>query len=77
MEVYKKYENKKWIHNANLYFIVNGKVYEEIMMNVPYPTARAQKNILERSPDYKLGKLVIVSARSKDQQSAIDKELNR
>ena len=75
MVVYEKYENKKWIHNANLYFIVNGKVYEEILMNVPYPTARVQKKILERSSNYNLGKLVIVSSRNKDQQGAIDKEL--
>jgi hypothetical protein len=77
MEVFEKYENKKWIHKANLYFIVNGKVYEEILMNVPYPTARKEKKRLLLTPDYKLGKLVVVSARNKDQQAAIDKELNK
>lgn len=71
-----KFENKKFIHNANLYWIVNGKIHEEVLMNVPYATARHEKKALERSPDYRgIGKLVVVSARSKDQQSAIDKEL--
>lgn len=76
--VMKKFENQKWLHNANLYWIVNGKIREEILMNVPYPTAKSQKEMLERSPDYRgIGKLVVISARCKDQQVAIDKELNR
>jgi len=71
-----KYENQKFIHKANLYWIVNGDIREEVLMNVPYPTAKAEKKELERSPDYRgIGKLVVVSARSKDQKGAIEKEL--
>ncbi len=71
-----KYENKKFIHNANLYWIVDGKIREEILMNLPYPYVQQRKKILLRTPDYRgIGKLVVVSSRAKDQQDAIDKEL--
>ena len=76
--VKKKFEQQKWIHNANLYWIVNGKVHEEILMDVPYPIARKEKRALERTPDYRgIGKIVVVSARAKDQQAEIDKELKK
>ena len=68
MSLKEKFENKKFIHNANLYWIVNGKVREEVLMNIPYPTARMHKRALDRSPDYRgIGILVVVSARVKDQ----------
>jgi hypothetical protein len=74
----KQFENQKWIHKANVYWIVNGSVYEEILMNVPYPIARKEKAHCEKQPEYRgIGKIVVVSARAKDQQSAIDKELKK
>lgn len=74
----KKFEQQKFIHKANVYWIVNGSIREEILMNVPYPIARKEKAHCERQPEYRgIGKIVVVSARSKDQQSAIDKELGK
>lgn len=73
-----KFENKKFIHKANLLWIVNGTTREEILMNVPFAVANEEKRYLNTTPDYRgIGKLVVVSARSKDQQAAIDKELNK
>ena len=75
---YEKYENKKWIHKANLLWIVNGVTRETILSEQPYPTCRAKKKELSIDPAYRgIGKLVIVSARAKNQESAITKELNK
>lgn len=75
MVVYEKYENKKWIHKANLLWIVGGSIKEVILNQQPYPTCRKKRKELERTNRYNLGTLVIVSCRVKDQQSTIDKEL--
>jgi len=67
----KDFAQQKWIHKANLYWIVNGKVMETIMSNVPYPVARKKKNELDRTTHYKPGKLVVISVREKDPLSKI------
>lgn len=77
MEVYEKYENKKWIHKANLLWIVNGITRETILSEQPYPTCRKKKKELLRTTNYNLGKLVIVSTRAKNQESEITKQLNK
>lgn len=70
-----KFENKRWIHKADLIWIVNGKEKEVIMSNQPYAYCRKKKAELERTTHYKIGKLVVISRQSKDRQQAIDKEL--
>ena len=59
-----QFKNQKWIHKANLHWIVNGNIKETILSNVPYPVAREKKKELERTKNYKLGKLVVVSVRA-------------
>jgi hypothetical protein len=73
--VKKKFEKQKWIHKANLHWIVNGDIRETILFEQPYPTCRKKKKELEKINHYKYGKLVVVSCRVKDTQKAIDKEL--
>lgn len=63
----KNFKEQKWIHKANLHFIVNGQIKETILSEVPYPVARKKKKELERTNHYKLGKLVVVSVRAADQ----------
>ena len=73
----KKFEETKWIHKADLLWIVNGKIMERIMENQPYPYCRKKKEELDRTTHYKPGKLVVISNRVKDKQSAINKELEK
>ena len=73
----KKFENQKWIHKADLLWIVNGNIRETILSEQPYATCKKKKKELERTTHYKLGKLVVISHRSKDKDAAIDKELNK
>ena len=73
----KKFENQKWIHKADLLWIVNGNIREVILSEQPYATCRKKKKELEKTNWYKLGKLVVISHRSSDRQEAINKELNR
>ena len=68
-----RFEKKKWIHKANLHWIVNGNIHETILSEQPYSTCRKKKAELERTSNYKLGKLVVVSCRTKDIKAAIDK----
>lgn len=72
-----KFENKKWIHKADLLWIVDGKEKEMIISNQPYAYCRKKKAELERTTHYKIGKLVVISNRTIDRQSAIDKELTK
>jgi len=62
----KDFKHQSWIHKANLHYIVNGKIQETIEKNVPYPIARKRKKELERSGNFRLGKLVVVSNREKE-----------
>ena len=73
----KDFKNQKWIHKANLHFIVDGNIKETILTEQPYSICRMKKAELERTTHYKLGKLVVISHRSKDKDAAIDKELNK
>ena len=73
----KKFENQKWIHKADLLWIVNGNIRETILSEQPDATCKKKKKELERTTHYKLGKLVVISHRSKDKDAAIDKELNK
>lgn len=72
----KKFENQKWIHKANLHFIVDGNIKETILTEQPYSICKMKKAELERTNHYKYGKLVVVSVRA-DQKTAINKELEK
>ena len=73
-----KFENKKWIHKADLLWIVDGNVRETILSEQPYATCRKKLKELKKHPDYRgIGKLVVISHRSKNRKDAIEKELKK
>ena len=62
-------KSKDWQHNANLNWIVNGKVKEVIIHNQPYKVCNARKRELRLDPAYRGGVLTVTSVQAKDQTS--------
>lgn len=67
-EHYSQYrDGNKQSHNANLHFVMHGKIVETIEEDVTFQWANTRKNELKNQIPYCQGKLVVVSIFAKDQ----------